>query len=355
MQTHGTAFKAFRATTIWDFQMPEVKLLSGDDENSTLWQFILAGPETSRAVYALRSASSSGLYCLFTSGERPVAVPCGSNSGQVQAFYASTEGGADDGVVLVPYPNSASRAFSADGDSSEGDEVEFDELKNFQDASVDLLWAIQSQGVVDTIAYPPISATYTGDSSPSTSALTTSTSIAANTTSPAASTTAVSTSTSTTSSPVVVTAADGSTIPVPTGTPSKSLIASHLPNELKQNPLTRQPTESSETPTSPSLTTLTVTTDLPAATTEATTPAESSESASASQSVEVSDASHTTSSWQQCHDEKYRKFANSFSGPTRKRRPELPVLALLGASFDEPFYQLGHYVYRANPVATLFE
>ncbi|KAF7192798.1 hypothetical protein HII31_05846 [Pseudocercospora fuligena] len=240
---------------------PEVELLSGDDENSTLWQFIPAGPDTSRGVYALRSATSSGLYCLFASGDGPTAVPCGTNSGQVQAFYASTDGGADNGVVLVPYPNSASRAFSADGGSSEGDDVDLDELNDFQDEDVDLLWAIQSQGVVDTVAYPPISATYTGDST--------------------APTTATSATASASSSQVVVTAADGSTVPIPTGTPS---------------PRPSEPTETSETNTSPSSTTLTVTTELPASTTEASTPAESSESASASPSVEVQQGNDATTS-----------------------------------------------------------
>lgn len=213
---------------------PEVELLSGDDENSTLWQFIPAGPDTSRGVYALRSATASGLYCLFASGDGPTAVPCGTNSGQVQAFYASTDGGADNGVVLVPYPNLASRALSADGGASDGDDVDLDELNDFQDEDVDLLWAIQSQGVVDTVAYPPISATYTGDSSSFTSALTTSTSTATNTTSVAGSTTATSATTSGSSSQVVVTAADGSTIPVPTGTPSKSHVVTQRRHRAKR-------------------------------------------------------------------------------------------------------------------------
>ncbi|KXS93711.1 hypothetical protein AC578_8281 [Pseudocercospora eumusae] len=260
---------------------PDVELLSGDDDNSTLWQFIPAGPDTSRGVYALRSATSSGLYCLFASADAPTAVPCGTNSGQVQAFYASTDGGADNGVVLVPYPNSASRAFSADGGSSEGDDVDLDELNDFQDEDVDLLWAIQSQGVVDTIAYPPISATYTGHSSSFSSALMTSTSMAANTTSVAASTTAISATTSSSSSQVVVTAADGSTVPVPTGTPS---------------PRPSEPTKPSGTNTSPSSTTLTVTTELPASTTAVTTPAESSGSTSASPSVEIQQGNNAITS-----------------------------------------------------------
>lgn len=60
-----------------------------DVEDPTLWQFIAAGPDTNRGVYALRSKTSQGRFCLVDGCEGPeicVEPPavreCGNNAGQ---------------------------------------------------------------------------------------------------------------------------------------------------------------------------------------------------------------------------------------------------------------------------------
>ncbi|KAF2214541.1 hypothetical protein CERZMDRAFT_83215 [Cercospora zeae-maydis SCOH1-5] len=103
-----------------------------DVEDPTLWQFIAAGPDTNRGVYALRSKTSQGRFCLVDGCEGPeicVEPPavreCGNNAGQFQISNSSSDSG---GVIFTTLSSNRRAALSVDANSSEGDAVDTSDI-----------------------------------------------------------------------------------------------------------------------------------------------------------------------------------------------------------------------------------
>ncbi|KAM3422334.1 hypothetical protein BST61_g2693 [Cercospora zeina] len=129
-----------------------------DVEDPTLWQFIAATPDSHRGVYALRSKTSEGRFCLFDGCDGPeicVNPPavreCGNNAGQFQVFNSSSDSG---GLLFTTFSSNGRAALSVDANSSEGDAVDTSDILTTNQDEVGYLWAIRSEEAVDVAAYP---------------------------------------------------------------------------------------------------------------------------------------------------------------------------------------------------------
>ncbi|GIZ37975.1 hypothetical protein CKM354_000140200 [Cercospora kikuchii] len=129
-----------------------------DVEDPTLWQFVAAGPDASRGVYALRSKTSEGRFCLYDGCdgpelcvEPPTVRECGNDAAEFQVFNSSSDSG---GLLFTTFSSNGRAALSVDANSSEGDVVNTSDILTTNQDEVGYLWAIRSEEAVDTGAYP---------------------------------------------------------------------------------------------------------------------------------------------------------------------------------------------------------